>query len=360
MITANKGEWSELYVLLKLLGEKKVHAGDGDLNKLEAYYPVLKVLRDELKRHMEYALDSDIVIITEDEEEIARIASSDFLVESQKLFEKIQKGGEGSGAFEIPSINDFLQKIHCEKVKAKAIDKSDIHIVIHDYHTGMEPNLGFSIKSDAGAAPTLLNASDTTRFIFEIKGGNIDDTFADVINIIDTRGKAMDRVEAIYNKGCHLEFAEVPNSTFRGNLCMIDSNLPSIIGWMLQDAYHSKDLNIKKAVDRICEANPLGYDLEGGHDMYGYKVKSLMAAIALGMLPATPWDGRYDATGGYIVVKDDGDVVCFHIYDRNMLEDYLFKNTKFETPSTTRHKFGFVYQKDGKYYFDLVMQIRFK
>lgn len=47
MITANKGEWSELYVLFKLLGEKKVHAGDGNLNKLEAYYPVLKVLRDE-------------------------------------------------------------------------------------------------------------------------------------------------------------------------------------------------------------------------------------------------------------------------------------------------------------------------
>ena len=57
MITANKGEWSELYVLFKLLGEKKVHAGDGNLNKLEAYYPVLKVLRDELERHLEYSVN---------------------------------------------------------------------------------------------------------------------------------------------------------------------------------------------------------------------------------------------------------------------------------------------------------------
>lgn len=73
MITANKGEWSELYVLFKLLGEKKVHAGDGNLNKLEAYYPVLKVLRDELERHLEYSVNKDIVIITEDETEIARI-----------------------------------------------------------------------------------------------------------------------------------------------------------------------------------------------------------------------------------------------------------------------------------------------
>lgn len=115
MITANKGEWSELYVLFKLLGEKKVHAGDGNLNKLEAYYPVLKVLRDELERHLEYSIDRDIVIITEDETEIARINVADFFTQSKELFEYIQEGGNGTGAFEIPSINDFLNKIHCEK-----------------------------------------------------------------------------------------------------------------------------------------------------------------------------------------------------------------------------------------------------
>ena len=31
---ANKGEWSEIYVLFKLLGEKRVYAGDGELNKI--------------------------------------------------------------------------------------------------------------------------------------------------------------------------------------------------------------------------------------------------------------------------------------------------------------------------------------
>ena len=46
MIRANKGEWSELYVLFKLLGEKRVYAGGGDLNGLEAYYPILRILRN--------------------------------------------------------------------------------------------------------------------------------------------------------------------------------------------------------------------------------------------------------------------------------------------------------------------------
>ena len=58
-ISGNKGEWSELYVLFKLLGEKKIYAGDGNLNKLNAFYPVLKILRDEVKRHMEYSFDKD-------------------------------------------------------------------------------------------------------------------------------------------------------------------------------------------------------------------------------------------------------------------------------------------------------------
>ena len=359
MITANKGEWSELYVLFKLLGEKKVHSGDGNLNKLEAYYPVLKVLRDELERHLEYSINKDIVMITEDENEIARINVVDFLAQSKELFECIQEGGNGTGAFEIPSVNDFLKKIHCEKVKAKSTDKADIHIVIHDYHTGMKPNLGFSIKSDAGAAPTLLNASGATTFAYEVIGGQMNDEVVNRINSIEGKGCVIKRVKAILEVGAELKFSSVPNPIFDNNLRMIDSCLPEIMGWMLADSYAQKDMNIKKATERISRDNPLNYNLSQGHDHYAYKIKSLMVATALGMLPSKAWNGRYEATGGYLVVKNDGDVVCFHLYDRNLLEDYLFNNTKFETPSKSRYSMGEIYCKEDKYFFDLNLQIRF-
>lgn len=359
MITANKGEWSELYVLFKLLGEKKVHAGDGNLNKLEAYYPVLKVLRDELKRHMEYSIDKDIVIITEDKAEIARINVEEFFTKSKELFKCIQEGGHGTGAFNIPSINLFLNDINCKKVKAKSIDKADIHLVIHDYHTGMEPNLGFSIKSDAGAAPTLLNASGATTFTYEVSGGHIDDNVVDSINSINGTGCVLKRVEAIKQTGAELKFLSVPNPIFDNNLRMIDSNLPEITGWMLADCYAQKDMNIKKAVERLSKDNPLNYNLLQGHDHYGYKIKSLLVATALGMYPSKVWSGRYEATGGYLVVKSDGDVICFHLYNRNLLEDYMLYNTKFETPSKSRYNMGKVYRNGDKYYFNLVLQIRF-
>ena len=39
-LTGNKGEWSEIYTLLKLLGEGKVYAGDQNLNKIQnLFYP---------------------------------------------------------------------------------------------------------------------------------------------------------------------------------------------------------------------------------------------------------------------------------------------------------------------------------
>jgi hypothetical protein len=77
------------------------------------------------------------------------------------------------------------------------------------------------------------------------------------------------------------------------------------------------------------------------------------------MTATTPWLGQFNANGGYIIVKEDGDIVCYHFFDRNDLEDYLFYNTVFDTPSTTRHQFGDVYKENGEYFIKLNLQVRF-
>lgn len=354
-ISANKGEWSELYALLKILGDKKIHAGDAHFNILETYYPVLKVLRDEANRHMEYEIDSNIVIVTEDNNEICRINSAVFLEQSKSLFTEIKTGSYGAGAFEIPVLNKFLKQIHCERVKAKSQDKADIRIVVHDHKTNMRQLLGFSIKSEAGSKATLLNASDATGFVYSLN--NVDSSRAQEINNIDGKSKIQDRVVAI--KNLEHKFLRLENATFANNLRMIDSYLPEILAWMIIDCYENRDMNIRRAVDRITRANPFKYDLSLDHDFYGYKIKCFLVAVALGMLPATTWNGRYDATGGYIIVKEDGDIICFHIFDRNLLEDYLLNNTKFETPSDKRYNLGKVYMQGDSWLFNLVLQIRF-
>ena len=87
---------------------------------------------------------------------------------------------------------------------------------------------------------------------------------------------------------------------------------------------------------------------------------NLLLDSALGMTPAKEWTGRYDANGGYLVVKKDGDIVCYHFYNRNDVEDYLFCNTRFERASRSRYNFGSLYcGDDGEAYIKLNLQIRF-
>lgn len=89
-------------------------------------------------------------------------------------------------------------------------------------------------------------------------------------------------------------------------------------------------------------------------------LKVLLLDAALGMTPAKEWTGQYDANGGYLVVKRDGDIVCYHFYNRNDVEDYLYNNTRFERASRSRYCFGSLYNEDGEVYIKLNLQIRFK
>ena len=69
---------------------------------------------------------------------------------------------------------------------------------------------------------------------------------------------------------------------------------------------------------------------------------------------------KYDANGGYLVVRKDGEVVCYHFYNRNDIEDYLYYNTRFERASRSRYGFGSLYRgDDGQVYIKLNLQIRF-
>ena len=72
------------------------------------------------------------------------------------------------------------------------------------------------------------------------------------------------------------------------------------------------------------------------------------------------WEGAEDANGGYITVKRDGSVVCYHLYNRTEFEDYLYEYTKFERASTSKMHYLEVYKENDEYRIKLNLQIRFK
>ena len=356
-LSGNKGEWSEIYTLFRLLGEGKVHAGDANLNKLDLYYPILNIIREESKRY-EYKPDTkkNIVVIDEDGNEYARISMDKFMEESKSLLNAIKSTSKP--AFEIPSTECFMGEIGCTKLKAPSKDKADIHIVIHDLHTNMTPELGFSIKSQLGSASTLLNAGYPTNITYRITDCKMSD---DELNDINAIADHLPRMASIIEKGYKLQYADIEHTTFKNNLLFLDACMPEFIAaCLICDSMPNATSSIKDAVEMVARQNPFGFTGKDIVAFYEHKMKVLLLDSALGMTPAKEWKGRYDANGGYLVVKKNGDIVCYHFYNRNDVEDYLYYNTRFERASRSRYNFGSLYRgNDGEVYIKLNLQIRF-
>lgn len=360
----NKGEWSEVYTFLKLLADAKLYAADAELNKIPTiYYPILKILREEPDNNYEFCLNSQIKVCDEHGDELLVIPIKEFKDQSLSLLHEINKVKSDKGTFDIPDTVNFLQSIKITKLKAKSREKKDITITVHDMHTGLSPTLGFSIKSYLGGSSTLINASQKTNFLYEIKNTsllNISEINR-INSLLNARGKAdiKGRVGELYKLGCSLHYYEMDDKNFKQNLTMIDSFFPSIIAEALKIYYKGNATKLAEIIKIITDKNPCGYDITDDHPFYEYKIKNYITDAALGMTPGKKWTGKYDANGGYIIVKEDGDLVCYHIYNRNEFQEYLIKNTKLDTPSSTRNKFGEIYEENNTYWFKLNLQIRF-
>lgn len=354
-LSGNKGEWSEAYVLLRLLGDGRIYAADENLNKIESiYFPIIKIIREEVEkiRH-DYAVQEDgVIAIYVNDTLVKEMRQSDFTREADYLYERICQGG--AHAFSVERTENFLHEIGSHKLTAPSSDKTDITMQIHDVQTGYNPICGFSIKSEVGSAPTLLNATGATNFIFKVKG--ISEERAEEINAIEGTNKIKDRMRAIFSES-EVSFDRVNSATFEQNLGLIDTQFAEILSWAL--VYHYRDgvINCDDVVRMLEIYNPMGFRRTG---MYTYKFKKFLCSIALGMKPAREWDGHDEANGGYIVVSAAGDVLAYHIYNRDFFEEYLLNNTKFERASTSRHGFASLYKENEDMFLKLNLQIRFK
>ncbi|EKE21841.1 MAG: hypothetical protein ACD_7C00114G0001 [uncultured bacterium] len=249
-----------------------------------------------------------------------------------------------------------MSDLKCTQIKAGNADKADLTAKIKEQGSPMIIDLGFSIKSMLGGAATLLNASGATNFVYKIENfnGNIEE-----VNAIEGRSKVRDRIKAIEDAGGRISFDSLAKIIFKNNLRMIDIALPEIMAKALLNFYKGNGSIISDA----CASLPNDAELKEKYDLsqrdFEYKIKAFLRAVALGMVPNKEWNGLSAAHGGYLIVKENGDVVCYHLHNMDAFQEYLFRNTKFDTASTRRHGFGKIYEKDGNLFINLNLQIRF-
>ncbi len=383
MLKGNKGDWSELYVFAKLLADGKLFQSDINLNKVESnYYEIIKAFREETDSFLEFDREKEVKIykVTSSNREQIGTLSIEYLKEKSKdIYEGIL---EGKGlSFEIAKANEFISNSHIDKLTALVSNKSDIRLRIYDHRLAKEADLGFSIKSLLGQDSTLLNTCPGNNFIYEIEnnlGISLTEFNASTYNPSGRISKITFRLQKIIEDlKLKLEFKNIQSQQFWKNLKMIDGDLPELLSFALLYRWIYRNPNMTEVVKLLEEKDPLNFynGVNSDQKLYEYKLKRFLAECAMGMTSETPWHGIYDATGGVIICKKDGDIVCFHIYDFNLFREYLLENTMFEQSSTgedanipgtprtkkgtKKYYYGWPYQEGEKLFFKINLQVRF-
>ena len=347
---ANRGEWAELYALVRILLNNVVPSLDKDLNPISGkLFKFLELLRKDDGASLRFVpYDSPLDPLASE-----NLPERSDLADVLDAFWQDIKSSKGS-AFESEQGLKLMRALGIKNIKAKSSEKVDLYARLAGLIGSDDGHLGFSIKSQVGANSTLVNASAQTIFVYSVQGAEID---WQRINAIDTRSKIQDRVKEIYKSGGKLVFDSVGSSIFQQNLDLIESNLKKNLGELLVAAYRSDSRNLVDTIKVLASES----EDQQFEKRINYQIKNFLRAAALGMVPGTEWDGDLTAYGGYLIVKADGSIGCFHLQKDDDFKNYLLENTKFDTPSgsSDRGAFGTLYEGPKGVMFTLKLQIRF-
>ena len=368
----NKGEWAEFYVMMKLLGEGRLYTANKLLQKnYQSYLDVLKIIRQECETQvLEYIIDEPnaVVIVKPQDSDIilAAMPVSDFNDYAKMLFDGI-KDVKGSSVPAPDPVCDFAKVIYVSKPKAPAVKalkkqfggKNDIFIEVRDGQTAIVSIMGFSIKSKFGQNPTLFNAGSSSQYLYKLTGCN--DAMMDEFNAItENGGRGWSKCKTyLADHGISMEFAHTQNPIYNDNLFLVRESMAKIMAWCVKDRLIDSPghFEVMETVERMIAANPLG--VPGARVYYEKAIKDFLMAGFTGMTAGKEWDGKEQVNGGYIVVMDDGDVICYHSSDRESFRDYLYRNTHFEYVSADKYLWSRIIKIDGEYYLPLNLSVRF-
>ena len=355
--TKNKGEWTEFLSFVKILKDRKIILANSDLELTNNYFNVTNVSTHNIDYICNIEQKNIILICSKKTNKEKNILTKDFITEDA-INEITKKIKNGSRTFNIKEFNIIESKLGFTMIKGgNSTQKADIILGIKNKDISKKHE-GFGIKSYLGSKPTLLNASGNTNFIFKVEG--VEKEAIDKINNINTRTKIVDRISEIYRLGGKLVFQCAEKNTMEYNLKIVDSHMPIIVGHMLYEFYVNRTSNIQKNIKALHESGNLNNVINYG-DLASLtiKVKKLLVDVLLGFFPSKKWNGSYESNGT-IVVKSDGEQVGYHVIDMPALQNYLFKNIKFDTPSVTGHRFASLFiENDKDMYFKLNLQLRF-
>lgn len=360
----NRGDWSEAYVFLKLLGLGRIYGANANLVKdPSTFMDVIEILRFENNRENDKVLqfrrsvlgpDANISAIS-DNVEFAVITSDEMSEYALKLYQDIRAVADGRRKIRLPEIQAFLESMKLSSPKAPSFtneqraefgSKADIIVTTRDSVDHVQSTSGFSIKSHMGSSSTLLNYSGASNMVYKVVGCTED--IMHRLNAIDSQNEMIQTIKSdpnlslsfIDSKKAYDRSGRCVGSIFGENLAFVDTGMIKVMGvavlalcGYLENSPRSSD--IKDIVVAVAEVNPLNIR-NNPYAFYEAKFKDLLFASFGGMTASTPWDGRRRITGGYIDVSRDGEVLYYRALSDDIFNSYLFGHTFMDKPQRGR------------------------
>lgn len=354
---ANKSEWSELYAFFRLLADGGIYAGtaDGKRNP-DLFYPVVRVQREEHDGTRQYRIDKEVIRI-QGENRHQEIPREDFVAVSELILEAL-KSSEGQVVTSPDGVEGFLDELGIFDLAARTDDRTDLSLA---FYAESAPLTGVVVRSVFGGLYPLLDGGRAANFKFEQTGVKFASPTVHKINAEGEEDDVLSRMLMIERLGGQLKYSDVADKIFRSNLSIIDLHAGRLFGEMTRLMWLDDLTRVADLTEAVKQLNPLKIkdELIHKHGYYEYKVKELLLALVNGMRPAKLYNGRESAIDGLVMVNGQGELLCYHKGQRQVMADYLYSHTRLLRGSTEKDKYGYLERENGSYYFKLNLKIGF-
>ncbi len=356
--TYNRGEWAELYVLVKVLCEQSIKVRvHGDVSASKAL-EVLRARRGTDDGAEEYIVDENQIVCIHIGSRIPKDVVCSYV---EPLLSAI-KTGKGI-SFSLAIGDELLLLLGIKQLKKGGREKSDIYLDVRDPLTGTTGWQGYTVKALLGSKPTLFNASEPTNLEYRIDPP-LSDKQVSHYNATDSKGKLLHgtrkMVSELLANGHTFTLIKIDNR-FKDNLELLDGDMPNFLSELVLSYYGYRAgtaTAVSALVKSLEDLNPLG--VGNPSVRYQHKVKDFLEASAYGMVPTEPYNGERTAAGGLLLVEKSGELTCFRLDDKDRSRDYLIEHTYLDTASRSRHKFGILDNHGGETRIKLNLQVRYK
>lgn len=372
--TRNKGEWAEVWAILKILSAGRIPTlrvqAEG-VRSTGGSVMIERLRTGRSGRIVDYVCDRDEVgqltgVRLVDNElgvELADFPIDEVRRDFHYFDQELQrKTNDSSGTFPLVMGDALLPKYHLGSGKSPSKLKRDCELVLIAPDGVCEECRGFSIKSFIGSNPTLFNASGSAIFSYRVNGEVVEKVESTLKRLKNSGSrwavKLLDELNSIRAFDTEV-FAG--SKVFAKNLSLLDSNMAVVVGHLLRFGRTAEvgGTDVKAALEKLIVADPLGVGASFSRSYYSFRVKHFLRAAALGLTAGTPWDGKEDAEGGMLIVTQDWNLFCI-LANKHEFDRYLIETCFLDTPSTSRYPeyATLVRDDDGVVWFRLHLQIR--